>query len=37
MEENENWFDHYIWGDPLAPALTPTVKAKPADKDKETK
>jgi dipeptidyl aminopeptidase/acylaminoacyl peptidase len=34
MEENENWFDHYIWGDPLAPALTPTVKAKPADKDK---
>ena len=30
MEENENWFDHYIWGDPLAPALTPVVKpAKP--------
>jgi len=30
MEENENWFDHYIWGDPLAPALTPIVKpAKP--------
>jgi dipeptidyl aminopeptidase/acylaminoacyl peptidase len=27
MEENENWFDHYIWGDPLAPALTPIVKA----------
>ncbi len=27
MEENENWFDHYIWGDPLAPALTPMVKA----------
>jgi dipeptidyl aminopeptidase/acylaminoacyl peptidase len=26
MEENENWFDHYIWGDPLAPALTPIVK-----------
>ncbi|HEY1987820.1 MAG TPA: S9 family peptidase [Terracidiphilus sp.] len=23
MEENENWFNHYIWGDPLAPALTP--------------
>jgi dipeptidyl aminopeptidase/acylaminoacyl peptidase len=23
MEENENWFDHYIWGEPLAPALTP--------------
>lgn len=32
MEENENWFDHYIWGDPLAPALTPTVKAKPDEK-----
>lgn len=32
MEENENWFDHYIWGDPLAPSLTPTVVApeKPA-------
>jgi dipeptidyl aminopeptidase/acylaminoacyl peptidase len=30
MEENENWFDHYIWGDPLPSALTPTVKpAKP--------
>ena len=30
MEENENWFDHYIWGEPLAPALTPVVKpAKP--------
>jgi dipeptidyl aminopeptidase/acylaminoacyl peptidase len=27
MEENENWFGHYIWGDPLAAALTPTVKA----------
>ncbi len=27
MEENENWFGHYIWGDPLAPALTPEVKA----------
>ncbi len=27
MEENENWFNHYIWGDPLAPALTPEVKA----------
>jgi dipeptidyl aminopeptidase/acylaminoacyl peptidase len=24
MEENENWFDHYIFGEPLAPALTPT-------------
>jgi dipeptidyl aminopeptidase/acylaminoacyl peptidase len=30
MEENENWFDHYIFGDPLATALTPIVKpAKP--------
>jgi dipeptidyl aminopeptidase/acylaminoacyl peptidase len=29
MEENENWFNHYIFGDPLAPALTPVVKAKP--------
>ena len=27
MEENENWFNHYIWGEPLAPALTPIVKA----------
>jgi dipeptidyl aminopeptidase/acylaminoacyl peptidase len=26
MEENENWFDHYIWGDPLAPSLTPVAK-----------
>jgi dipeptidyl aminopeptidase/acylaminoacyl peptidase len=32
MEENENWFDHYIWGDPLAPSLTPTIApaSKPA-------
>jgi len=30
MEENENWFDHYLWGDPLAPSLTPISKpAKP--------
>ena len=30
MEENENWFDHYIWGDPLPDSLTPVVKpAKP--------
>jgi len=27
MEENENWFNHYIFGEPLAPALTPIVKA----------
>jgi len=26
MEENENWFGHYIWSDPLAAALTPVVK-----------
>lgn len=32
MEENENWFDHYIWGDPLAASLTPSApaSAKPA-------
>lgn len=30
MEENENWFNHYIWGDPLAASLTPVAKpAKP--------
>lgn len=30
MEENENWFNHYIWGDPLASSLTPVAKpAKP--------
>ena len=34
MEENENWFNHYIWGDPLAPALTPEVKP---DKKEEKK
>ncbi|MFL5295461.1 MAG: prolyl oligopeptidase family serine peptidase [Phenylobacterium sp.] len=27
MEENENWFGHYIFGDPLAPALTPSTKS----------
>jgi len=26
MEENENWFGHYIFGEPLAPALTPQTK-----------
>jgi dipeptidyl aminopeptidase/acylaminoacyl peptidase len=35
MEENENWFGHYIFGRPLAAALTPSsaapvVEAKPA-------
>jgi dipeptidyl aminopeptidase/acylaminoacyl peptidase len=34
MEENENWFNHYIWGDPLAPSLTPaTPPAKTSEKD----
>jgi len=33
MEENENWFNHYIWGDPLPAALTPVVSA-PEKKDK---
>jgi dipeptidyl aminopeptidase/acylaminoacyl peptidase len=33
MEENENWFNHYIWGDPLAPALTPVVQ--PEKKEKQ--
>ncbi len=27
MEENENWFGHYIFGEPLAPALTPSPKS----------
>ncbi len=30
MEENENWFGHYIFGEPLAAALTPDVPAKGA-------
>jgi len=34
MEENENWFGHYIWNDPLAPSLTPTEKAKDKKEDK---
>jgi hypothetical protein len=34
MEENENWFGHYIWGDPLAASLTPTVKAEEKATDK---
>jgi dipeptidyl aminopeptidase/acylaminoacyl peptidase len=29
MEENENWFGHYIWGDPLAPSLTPSPAPAP--------
>jgi dipeptidyl aminopeptidase/acylaminoacyl peptidase len=33
MEENEYWFNHYIWGDPLPASLTPVVPpAKPAEK-----
>ncbi len=31
MEENENWFNHYLWGDPLAFVLTPIVKAEKPD------
>jgi dipeptidyl aminopeptidase/acylaminoacyl peptidase len=30
MEENELWFNHYIWGDPLPAALTPVVAEKKA-------
>ena len=37
MEENENWFGHYIWGDPLAPALTPRPSEKKDDKDAAAK
>ncbi|MGA9587164.1 MAG: S9 family peptidase [Terracidiphilus sp.] len=37
MEENENWFGHYIWGDPLAPALTPRPIEKKDEKDAATK
>ncbi|WP_239461784.1 alpha/beta hydrolase family protein [Occallatibacter savannae] len=37
MEENENWFGHYIWGEPLAPALTPRPSEKKDDKDAGTK
>jgi len=37
MEENENWFGHYIWGDPLAAALTPRPSEKKDDKDSATK
>ncbi|MBS1804107.1 MAG: S9 family peptidase [Acidobacteria bacterium] len=32
MEENENWFAHYIWGDPLAPSLTPRPSEKKDEK-----
>lgn len=34
MEENENWFGHYIWGDPLATSLTPRPSEKKDEKDK---
>ena len=37
MEENENWFGHYIWGDPLAPALTPRPGEKKDEKDAAAK
>jgi dipeptidyl aminopeptidase/acylaminoacyl peptidase len=33
MEENWNWFAHYIWGDALPESLTPVVKAKDDKKD----
>ncbi len=33
MEENELWFNHYIWGDPLPADLTPVAKAKPEAND----
>jgi dipeptidyl aminopeptidase/acylaminoacyl peptidase len=33
MEENWNWFAHYIWGDALPESLTPVVKAKDEKKD----
>jgi dipeptidyl aminopeptidase/acylaminoacyl peptidase len=36
MEENELWFGHYIFGDPLPASLTPIVpEKKTAEKDKE--
>ena len=28
MQENELWFNHYLWGDPLPASLTP-APAKP--------
>ena len=31
MEENELWFNHYIWGDPLPASLTPVVAPAKAD------
>jgi dipeptidyl aminopeptidase/acylaminoacyl peptidase len=37
MEENENWFGHYIWGDPMAPALTPRPSEKKDEKDAAAK
>ena len=33
MLHNLGWFNHYIWGDPLAPALTPV--AQPEKKEKQ--
>ncbi|UWZ85309.1 S9 family peptidase [Occallatibacter riparius] len=32
MEENELWFNHYIFGDPLPASLTPVVPPKPVEK-----
>jgi dipeptidyl aminopeptidase/acylaminoacyl peptidase len=37
MEENENWFGHYIWGDPLAQALTPRPSEKKDEKESAPK
>lgn len=34
MEENENWFNHYIWGDPLLPALVPETPPAKTDEKK---
>ncbi len=36
MGENELWFNHYIWGDPLPADLAPVVKAKAEHGDGET-
>jgi dipeptidyl aminopeptidase/acylaminoacyl peptidase len=37
MEENENWFGHYIWGDPLVQALTPRQSEKKDEKESAPK
>ena len=35
LEENELWFCHYIWGDPLPADLVPVTKAKRDESDSE--